>query len=183
MVRLLVTLLALSVLGLSACGDEAAEDGRPASDGANSGASGLDCAALVPDAALASLGWSPEGEPEEHAGRCERRVTGSGAVTVATRAVTKEGVESARQELATQCDDLRSGGEDVEQPVAWLADGGETSCATGLAATRTGVAELYFLNDVDEVVQIRVEALTPVEQKGLEAGMTELAGAAATLAY
>jgi hypothetical protein len=104
-------------------------------------------------------------------------------VTVATRAVTATGEDPSRQVLDQECAELRSGGDYVAQPVGWLEPQREASCATELENTRTGVAELYFLNDRDEVVQIRVEALAPVPPARLHAGLAELAAGAATLTY
>lgn len=99
-----------------------------------------------------------------------------------TRAVTETGPEAARDALDHQCDDLRSGDRYVDQPVAWLDPEVEASCFASLAHTRTGVAELYFINSVDEVVQVRVEALAPLEPERVQQAMSAIATASSTLA-
>lgn len=171
---------ALAAAGLVAvlggCGSDDAATSTPAGEGTDRAADTLDCAALLPDDALTALGWSPGAPAEEHAGRCQRRVDEVGQVTVATRAEGQEGFTST-------CDELRSGGDYVAQPVTWLDPATEESCATGLADdTHTGVAELYFVNDTGELVQVRVEALAPLQQEQLQAGLNELVAAAATMA-
>lgn len=175
----LLPVLALCGPLLAGCGDDPVAAERPSLSA--SGGDSLDCVALLPDTAFAAFGWEAAASAEEHAGRCERRVSGAGAATVATRAVTSSGDDAVRRELDATCDGLREEGGYVDQPVGWLRPARPESCATGLAQTRTGVAELYFINDADELVQIRVEALSPLAPESLEAGMTELAEASADL--
>ncbi len=175
MQRALGGLLALSALVATGCSDEPSVDARPSTE------SRLDCAALITDDALTALGWRASAPAVEHAGRCVRRVDDAGGVTVMTRAVTATGEEPSLRLLDRECAELRSAGGYVAQPVDWLEPEREASCATGLADTRTGVAKLYFLNDREEVVQIRVEALAPVPPSRLRAGLAELVAGAATL--
>ena len=185
LIRLVVGIV-LAVGGLSACSGDVAEGERPSASGTPSGTAGSSpsgrCGDLLPDQALARLGWDVGPPAQEHAGRCERRVDGSGAMTVTTRAATGKGADEAGAALAAQCEELRADGGHVDQPVAWLEAGPDASCFTALAATRTGVAELYFVNAADEVVQVRLEALTPVEPERVERAMSEVATAAAELA-
>jgi hypothetical protein len=163
---------ALAPVFLVACGEDA---GAPSAE--TSG--GLDCGTLVPEAALTALGWGPGGPATEHVGRCERRVEGVGAVTVGTRALTGDPAAT----LTEECDALRAGGGYVAAPVPFLDPAREQSCLSGLADdTGTGVAELYYVNDADEVVQIRIEALDRVEADSLRAGLQELATSTAALA-
>lgn len=175
--RVLGTLVAGTSLVLAGCSDDPARDTSPSTG------SQLDCAALITDDALAALGWRTSETAEEHAGRCVRRAAESGAVTVATRAVTATGDDASGQVLDQECEELRSGSGSVAQPVGWLEPEREASCASELEGSRTGVAELYFLNDRDEVVQIRVEALAPVPPARLHAGLVDLAATAANLTY
>jgi hypothetical protein len=170
--------LGVCVLALSACQDGEADAGPVSTSSTGTPADRLDCATLLPDSAFAALGWDGAGEAEEHAGRCERRTEGSGAVTVGTRAQTSGDVGAT---LQSECDDLRSSGDYVDQPVAWLESAGDESCAVGLGDSGTGVAELYFVNAADEVVQVRVEALRPVAAEQLQAGMADVAASASDL--
>src|SRR3954468_230559 len=84
---LALAVLLIATSGASGCGSPDADATRLGSGGTPV-ATTLDCAALIPDAAIAALGWSPSAPAEEHVDRCERRVDGKGAVTVGTRALT-----------------------------------------------------------------------------------------------
>ncbi|WP_248582973.1 hypothetical protein [Nocardioides sp. InS609-2] len=185
MVRMTAVVVCAAVASLVACSAETAESDRPSATAAPSSAgssAGDQCAALLDDDALTALGWAADSTAEEHAGRCERRAGGSGAVTVLTRAVTGEGPDAARDALDAQCEELRSGGGYVDQPVAWLDPESDASCFTSLADTRTGVAELYLVNTMDELIQVRVEALTPVAPERVQEAMSNVAAAASDLA-
>ena len=175
----------LVVCLLGACSSETVDGGPARAEGSPAAvATPADdrCRGLLPDGVLTALGWAAGAAATDEAGRCERRVEGSGAVTVTTRAATGGGDDPAREALDEQCEQLRSAGGYVDQPVAWLSPGSEASCATGLADTGTGVAELYVVNAVDELVQVRVEALAPVRPQQLQQAMSEVAAAAADLA-
>lgn len=111
------------LLALQACSDDpAANDGKPTIDG--SAAASLDCASLIPAAAIDALGW-PAVEPEEHAGRCLVR-SARGEVTVGTRAVpasADERADAVQAELETQCERLRADGRQFVGEPEWLAEG------------------------------------------------------------
>jgi hypothetical protein len=184
MVKTMGLLLCAAIACTAGCSANRADSEQPsaASPSAAGSSTSDQCAALLPDEAFTALGWAKTALAAEAAGRCERRAEGSGAATVATRAVPDPGPEAARAALETQCEELRASGGYVDQPVAWLTPESDDSCFTSLAATRTGVAELYFVNSVDELVQVRIEALTPTEPELVQQAMSEIAEAASELA-
>ena len=102
-------------------------------------------------------------------------------MTVGTRAVTEPGPDASRAGLDAECDELRERGGYVDQPVAWLASETDDGCFASLAVAGTGVAELYFINSVDELVQVRLESLRPLEPEVVEQAMTEVAAVASEL--
>lgn len=168
--------LAGCVLALSACSGEQAESDPVTTATTGTVESTLDCTALISDDVVTALGWAVGDGAAEDAGRCLRRVDESGAITVSTRAQTDG---DAAATLQAECERLRATGAYVAQPVDWLEPTRDQSCASGLDVS-TGVAELLFVNDTDEVVQVRVEALQAVTPEQLEAAMGAVAAAAGT---
>ncbi|NYJ02535.1 hypothetical protein HNR19_003233 [Nocardioides thalensis] len=169
------------LLALQACSDDpAANDGKPTIDG--SAAASLDCASLIPAAAIDALGW-PAVEPEEHAGRCLVR-SARGEVTVGTRAVpasADERADAVQAELETQCERLRADGRQFVGEPEWLAEGHQ-GCLTQVdPRTGTGVAELVFLNDIDEVVQVRIASSRRLDEDRVTDALEQIASASAGL--
>lgn len=172
--------LGVVLLSLQACSGDPEATGDPVTPGEPTRA--LDCARLVPAEAVDALGW-PAAQPAEHAGRCLLRTRG-GEVTVGTRAVpAADGVraDAVQQELAAQCDRLRTEGAQFVGEPEWFAEG-QQGCLTQVdARSGTGVAELVVLNAADEVVQIRVAASSRVEEEAVDAALEALARASADL--
>lgn len=173
--------LGVLLLALQACSDDpAAKDDSVAPDGTS--AATLDCVSLIPATAIDALGW-PAAEPEEHGGRCLVR-SERGEVTVGTRAVpapAEERATAVQEELEAQCDRLRADGSHfVDQP-GWLAEG-QQGCLTQVdPETGTGVAELVFLNDAEEVVQVRIASSRRLAEDAVDAALEEMATASADL--
>ncbi|GAA3805526.1 hypothetical protein [Nocardioides panacisoli] len=172
--------LGVVLLAVQACSEGPRASGSDASpDG--SADTGLDCGSLITTEAVDALGW-PVAEPEEHAGRCQL-ITSRGQVTVGTRAVpaSSERADAVQQELETQCDRLRADGPHFVGRPDWLADDTDGCLAQVDPQTRTGVAELLFLNRRDEVVQIRIASAHPVAVGRVGEAFRRLAGSALDL--
>lgn len=183
MVKTMSLALGAAILLTAGCSADTVASDRPSATGSSPVEPTItdECDALIPDEVFTELGWTTDDAAAEDAGRCLRRAEGSGAMTVVTRAVTAEGSDAARAGLEVECDKLRDKGGYVDQPVAWLEPSSDDSCFADLADTRTGVAELYFVNSVDELVQVRLEALTPLEPEVLQDAMGDVATAASEL--
>jgi hypothetical protein len=136
------------------------------------------CADLIPDAAIAALGWDGAAEAVEHAGRCERRGSQSGQITVGTRPLGASEVDRSKalaDEYDAKCKAL-GGAATAEQSPTWLTTDNH-ACAE-LPERGLGVAQMFVLLD-DDLVQIRIESLEPIEDTGLQDSLNALAEAAA----
>lgn len=145
-------------------------------DATASGLTSADCVRVVPDSVFDTLGWGGDAATE-HAGRCEKSGD-DGYVTVGDLAVVSKSDgrrAAAQQEYDERCSTLF--GEVSATPeldIDWLPDG-TTACARLLpAGTDVGLAELFLLTGSDEVVQIRLAALTPTSGDAVRAGLAAL---------
>lgn len=174
--------LLVAMVVMTSCSDDSRAASKPATAPSSSTASDdVDCAAVIPDAAWAPLGW-PVGEgASERAGRCERVAPGIGEVTVGTRAVTgaeADRADNARGVYDEECTRLRDSGDYVAEPAEKLAPG-QTACGLMTnTTTKTGVAELIVLTPSHEVVQLRVAVVEPTSPQRVMWSLRRLTEAA-----
>jgi hypothetical protein len=138
------------------------------------------CAEIIPDKATAALGWDDAAEAVEHIGRCERRESQSGRITVGTRALGVSGDDRPKalaDEYDAKCGAL-GGAARAEQSPAWLTTHND-ACAE-LPKRGIGVVEMFVLLD-DDLVQIRIESMKPIKRTGLHDSLNALAEAAAAV--
>jgi hypothetical protein len=140
----------------------------------------LDCMDVIPDSAFETLGWVG-GAAREHAGRCEK-LGDDGILTVgdlpviASRAERPKAAEKLYDERCSTLFDVPGATPDLDAD--WLPEGA-TACVRLLPSGKdAGIAELFLLTDGDEVVQIRMEALSPTPEAKVKAGFLELVEAA-----
>jgi len=159
----------------------ALDDDDSATDETVSADSPPPCSQLIPDAAVASLGWSAPSVADEHVERCERRDDAAGEVTVGTRALGSleddDRAAAAQQEYDAQCTALEGpdGSATVERPPTWLTDDSDV-CAQ-LPEGGQGVAEMFVLTSED-VVQIRVVSRQAVDEADFHDALNTLVDAA-----
>ncbi|TNM40488.1 hypothetical protein FHP29_10600 [Nocardioides albidus] len=175
--RPLVALGPLVLVGvLSACSDPAATVDDGPDDASSTGAMTREtCAALVPDAVFADLGWVPTGSATPDELTCTREAT-EGQVSVQRRALAYTGPDdraaAARTAWEQRCDEVGA----MVDRAAGIAPEAAASCA--LVADRGPDSVLVLRTGDDDVLEIRVapRADTPVER--IEAGLRALATAA-----
>ncbi|WP_205475242.1 hypothetical protein [Nocardioides sp. SYSU D00038] len=160
---LLGTLLVVAV----GCGGDDVADDPVGAEPSSSTPDDATCRELVGEAVVEALGWAGVPAATEHAGRCERVSPDHGSVTVRSEAL----VDPVDDVLAAACTGLREAGGTVAEPEP-LA-GTDRSCSSRYAGD-TGVATLYYVNDGDRVVQLRVAAHAPTDQNALGAGLAAL---------
>jgi hypothetical protein len=171
----------LAVVVAATTGVVLALDDDESADGSHVTAESLSptrCADLIPDTAMAALGWDGAAEAVEHAGRCERRGSQSGQITVGTRPLGASGDDRSQalaDEYRAKCSAL-GGAATAERSPAWLSTDNR-ACAE-LPSRGVGVAQMFVLLD-DDLVQIRIASLKPIEDTGLQDSMNALVEAAA----
>lgn len=156
-------LLVLSVAGLAGCGDDADEVGTGA-EPTGGGTTLEDCAGLLPDSVLDTLGWAG-GTPGVDLGTCT--LSGDdGDVSVQRRPVsgTTQGV------LAERCTDY----DDVD----WVAGAAGQCGVVGPDELDLGVLVVDL--DGETVLEAVVNPRTPTDPEAVRAALVEVVEAAAS---
>ena len=129
-----------------------------------------DCRDIIPDSVFETLGWQGQGATED-IGQCEW-IGDDGHVSVGDRAFaasSDERAAAAKKEYDKHCRGLYDGSDELpDRDPDWLPDG-TTACVRLLPENNKGNAALFFLTEQDEVVQIRLGALTAVPEEKLKA--------------
>jgi hypothetical protein len=131
----------------------------------------IDCAGVIDFDVGVGLGWDTRTnvlDVEVEDGRCSLEYPGLGTAT----AGALDGEGSARARYDEACGHLVVDA----QLTAALVGGGGTGCAQGLdPTTETGLAELVLLTTDDVVLQLRVDAKAPLDERHITAGLRDLA--------
>jgi hypothetical protein len=178
---LLVPIVALSALLLHGCGDSAADttsDGGPSSSQPSPTAA--DCAALLPDDAVDTLGWSWTGEAAVDLGRCTREAD-QGTLSAMLRPVP--GVDSddlpaaAEKEYDERCAQLATNGTEAED-VDWLGSSTPGCAVLGeqdATGQTSGVSTLVAHDAAGHLAEVSVAADQPTQGALVQETLTALA--------
>jgi hypothetical protein len=125
-----------------------------------------DCADVITEEALATLGWTGSAQPRERLGRCEW-FGEQGNVTAGTLVAP----------LSEECDEA-SGRAGYQASLAWLGDESvEDGC---VVVNEDGIGLYEVLAEVDgEVVQVRLAVLEQRPVEDVRAALGQLVGATA----
>ena len=130
----------------------------------------IDCASVIDYDVGVGLGWDTRTNVlnvEVEDGRCSLDYPGLGTATAG--ALGGEGSAKARYDEA--CGRLQ-----VDARLTAALVRGGTGCAQGLdPATETGLAELVLLTTDDVVLQLRVDAKAPLDERHITDGLRNLA--------
>jgi len=175
----LASLALLGTVLLTACGPDAERPSVGPSAGEPVGPTAEQCARVLSDQTLETLGWEA-GQDATAAtadtGRCERQAGGSGILTAGIRPVPDAG--GARDAYDEKCAALAGTHGDVMPAVDWLAAEGTACGRLPVAGEDVGVAEVFLLTGDDRLLQVRLAVLRPTERSRLEAAMDRMVSAA-----
>jgi len=167
-------LVALALL--AACTDEVDTPDKPSTEPTSL----TDCAALLPEGAVDSLGWTVEGAPTLDESLC-RQAAAEGAVSVQRRPVAagseEEVADAAQLAFDDRCAELGGMvGERAGEEVDWFGD--DARACAALAEGETGTTALIALWPDNTLVEVRVDADQPASPDQVKATLVELAGIA-----
>ncbi|MGI8646013.1 MAG: hypothetical protein ACR2JD_06815 [Nocardioides sp.] len=161
---------------LAACTDGVDTPAKPSTEPTSLS----DCATLLPEGAVDSLGWAAEGAPTLDESLC-RQAAAEGAVSVQRRLVAagseEEVPDAAQQAFDDRCAELGGMvGEPAGEEVDWLGE--DARACVALAEGETGTTALIALWPDSTLVEVRVDADQPVSPERVRATLVELAGIA-----